>query len=748
MTKTTNGHSIPIRPLRILYWNCDGIERDKLLFDYILQQQQIDIALLCETKLKQNTNWKIRNYYIYNTPGPNPTHGGTAVIVKACIPHYQLQLPQFSNLQLTAIKIPTRHEELCIGALYHSPSFKIIEKDLDEMQQISQSFLLAGDLNSKNTDWNSRITTSRGRQLARHAENNNYEIFGPTEPTYYPYSPSYKPDVLDIVLKRSSAHILNMHTIAELNSDHEPVIMEVDTNIQHNMFQVKCITRTNWALFRLLLKETIPHETENNIETEQELDEVINTFTNTIIQQKKVATTVIVPNNSSQYKIPNLESLLQQKRLLRRRYRCTRQSKLKTELNNITRQIHKIIVKHRLDKLDFDIEEAINKNNIWPITKRFKPKNRIRSTAIQGRYGIVYSSLEKAEAISEVFQGQFQPHPSSTDQEIISFHGEINTTVRNFLRAPTTSDKEFATASEVKKFVKRSKSNKAPGPDGITNEMLKNLPHIAIKFLSHIINIGLRLNYFPTPWKHANIITIPKQGKNPLHPKNLRPISLLSNLGKIYEKIILSRMMEKALEITPDSQFAFMPHRSTTLQLLRLAEYIQTGFNHQEHTTAVFLDVEKAYDSVWYDGLIFKLIDYKFTDYIIHIISSFLHQRTYQVKVDNTLSAIKEMSAGVPQGSVLAPTLYNLYTSDLPSHNQCQIAQYADDTVLYYKHFSIINSTNNISHHLRHMTQWCNKWRIKVNEEKSNVVIFTQRRPNITAPLKLNNKEIQLLIHL
>lgn len=107
MTKTTNGHSIPIRPLRILYWNCDGIERDKLLFDYILQQQQIDIALLCETKLKQNTNWKIRNYYIYNTPGPNPTHGGTAVIVKACIPHYQLQLPQFSNLQLTAIKIPT-----------------------------------------------------------------------------------------------------------------------------------------------------------------------------------------------------------------------------------------------------------------------------------------------------------------------------------------------------------------------------------------------------------------------------------------------------------------------------------------------------------------------------------------------------------------------------------------------------------------------------------------------------------------
>ena len=106
------------------------------------------------------------------------------------------------------------------------------------------------------------------------------------------------------------------------------------------------------------------------------------------------------------------------------------------------------------------------------------------------------------------------------------------------------------------------------------------------------------------------------------------------------------------------------------------------------------------------------------------------------------------MSAGVPQGSVLAPALYNLYTSDLPSHNQSQIAQYADDTVLYYKHFSIINSKNNISRHLRHMTQWCNKWRIKVNEEKSNVVIFTQRRPNITAPLKLNNKEIQLLIHL
>lgn len=230
------------RPLKILYWNADGIERDKLLLGVVLESKQIDIALICETRIKPNTSLKFRNYDIYHTPGPNPPYGGTAIIIKSSIQHQHIQSPQFKNLQVTCVNIVTSTETLCIGAVYHSPSYPIVENDLDILNNISSSFIFAGDLNCKHTDWNSRITTKRGRQLAKHGEENNYEILAPTDHTYFPHNPANKSDVLDIVLKRSNSHILNIETFTEFNSDHEPVTVDLDTNILRTLLQTRPIT--------------------------------------------------------------------------------------------------------------------------------------------------------------------------------------------------------------------------------------------------------------------------------------------------------------------------------------------------------------------------------------------------------------------------------------------------------------------------------------------------------------------------
>ena len=737
-----NGNKIQLtRPLKIMYWNCDGLERDKLLFGHIIQQKKIDVALLCETKLKPNRNYNFQNYDIYTTDGPNPPHGGTAIVIKKCIPHYQIQIPPLQHLQITALKLQTNQCELCIGALYHSPSHPLIKSDFDKMQQISDKFLFAGDLNCKNTDWNSRLTNKRGRQLAKHAENNNYEVLGPVEHTYYPRNPQNRSDVLDIVLKRCDAHVLYMETTLEFNSDHEPVIMELDLDIQHNIFKPRLYTKTNWSLFRKNLSNLLPSSI--TIKTKLQLDEEITTLANTIVQEKKHATAIIIPtNNNLRSIVPNLDFLLTQKRKIRRKYRQYHDPQDKTELNAISKHIHQIILDHRLKQLDEDIEEAVAKNNIWPIVKRFKTKSRMHTNAIQGRYGIMYLSKDKANAIADVLQEQFRPNPTQNDTGTKRSHQDIRSTVNNFLTTQSPSNNILITTSELKQYIKQTNCKKAPGPDDITNETLKNLPHVVIKYIAQLMNIALSFNYFPTPWKIAHIITIPKPGKSPILPQNRRPISLLSNLGKIYEKIILSHMKPAIDIVIPDTQFGFMSQRSTTHQLVRVTEYIQSGFNLQEHTTATFLDVEKAFDTVWHTGLLFKLIEFQFPENIIYIIASYLHNRIFQVKVENKFSSPRRISAGVPQGSVLAPLLYNIYTSDLPNHNQCQIAQYADDTVIYYKHFSIINSTNTVQTHLHKLTQWCTKWRVKINEQKSNVIVFTKRRPLLPPPLKMNNKII------
>lgn len=728
------------RPLTIMYWNADGIERDKLLLTVVLQTKQIDLALICETRLKINTNLKIRNYDIYHSPGPNPPYGGTAVIIKSCIPHHATQIPALQNLQLTAVNIKTSTEILCIGALYHSPSYELLDSDLNIMNNISQHFILAGDLNSKNTDWNSRITTKRGRKLARHAEENNYEILGPTEHTFFPHNSDHQSDVLDIVLKRSNSHILNLNTFPEFNSDHEPVIMEVDTNIQRTLLSPRTLLMTNWPLFRFKMNKVLPEQIQ--IKSKAELDEEITTLTNTIVAAKKEATSYFPIDENNKFVIPELETLLKYKRQIRRRYVRYRNPEDKTELNFLTKKVHTTIQNFRIQQLDNDVKEAISKNNIWPVIKRFKPKTKIRSNAIQGRYGIVFSPHEKAQAIADVLQHQFQPNPSCDTNDIRTFHREIRATVANFLKYKPETNINPATTSEIKQIIKQSNPKKAPGPDCITFETLRNLPHKCIKYIKNLFNSALDLNYFPLPWKISNIVTIPKPGKNPLLPENRRPISLINTLGKVYERIILKRMQEQALNIIPDHQFAFYPQRSTTLQLLRMVEYIQAGFNNQEHTTAVFLDVQKAFDSVWFTGLLHKLIHLGFSDKIVHLISSYLQNRSFHVKIDGAVSSRRKILAGVPQGSVLAPTLYNIYTSDLPEQHNSQIAQYADDTVLYYKHFSIINSSNNIRCHLQKMSQWCNKWRVKINESKSHSVIFTRRRPTVPPPLKLNNKTI------
>ena len=167
------------RPLRLLYWNADGVERDKLLLGVILEREDIDIALLGETKLKPNGTLKVRKYSTYHSPGPNTPHVDTAMLIKSSIHHCPIQTPQFHNLQLIAVKIITESETLAIGSLYHSPSFPLRTDDLDALYSLKINFIYASDMNAKHTNWNSRLISTKGRTLAEHAESNDYDIIAP-----------------------------------------------------------------------------------------------------------------------------------------------------------------------------------------------------------------------------------------------------------------------------------------------------------------------------------------------------------------------------------------------------------------------------------------------------------------------------------------------------------------------------------------------------------------------------------------
>jgi hypothetical protein len=159
----------------------------------------------------------------------------------------------------------------------------------------------------------------------------------------------------------------------------------------------------------------------------------------------------------------------------------------------------------------------------------------------------------------------------------------------------------------------------------------------------------------------------------------------LDTVGKPFEKILLARVLREVNEsvLLRDEQFGFRPRHSTTLQLARLVESVNRNFNERCLTGAVFLDVAKAFGTVWVKGLLYKLTALNFPSYLVITISSYLDCRTFQTSFQPATSTCRGMRAGVAQGGLISPVLFSLNVNDIPRPSRhVKLAQYADDTAL------------------------------------------------------------------
>ncbi|GBO14301.1 putative RNA-directed DNA polymerase from transposon BS [Araneus ventricosus] len=136
------------------------------------------------------------------------------------------------------------------------------------------------------------------------------------------------------------------------------------------------------------------------------------------------------------------------------------------------------------------------------------------------------------------------------------------------------------------------------------------------------------------------------------------------------------------LDVIPDEQYGFRPNYGCIHQLLRVTNPITHGFNHKLFTGGVSLDVHKAFDRMWYNGLIYKLINSKFPHYLIDILISYLNKRIFKVKLSQDTLRYRNIKAGTPQGSILRPLIYTIFTADFPKMNHTIKCFFADDTTI------------------------------------------------------------------
>jgi hypothetical protein len=222
---------------------------------------------------------------------------------------------------------------------------------------------------------------------------------------------------------------------------------------------------------------------------------------------------------------------------------------------------------------------------------------------------------------------------------------------------------------------------------------------------------------------------IPKKSANSPNPKDYRPISLTSCLGKLCERMILDKLTDflDANKLIVKQQSGFRKHRQTKDNIFYLIQKISESFNRKKRVCGIFFDIASAFDKVWHKGVIYKMVLMKIPFYIIDWINSFLENRTFKIKVESFISIEHRITAGVPQGAVLSPTLFSIFINDIPkpdAKNKAGSLLFADDLAVTFIFRNAKEVSNRIKKYLTNLEAWLGKWRLLMAPTKCNLVNF------------------------
>ena len=270
--------------------------------------------------------------------------------------------------------------------------------------------------------------------------------------------------------------------------------------------------------------------------------------------------------------------------------------------------------------------------------------------------------------------------------------------------------------------------------------LYKEFTTVFTKLYNKILATGC----YPNKWKIATVIPIPKV-TNATSPNDLRPISLLPLPGKILEHLIQEPLMShlEYNHMIDDAQNGFRPKRSTIQTVFQFTSDLYQFINSNLNTTAVYIDFRKAFDPVSHSTLIKKLKTFKLSAPLVKILENYLANRQQHTQINNTTSTLKSVPFGVPQGSVLGPTLFIMYINDVVKEiKNCSIYLYADDMVIYTP-LEGENSLVNLQHDLDRVLLWCNKNKLTININKTKAQLFP-RNSNIDVNEIIQNNQIKI----
>lgn len=635
--------------------------------------------------------------------------GGTAILVKNSYAFHQINFDiQFRLIEVCAVHVKCVNNSFIVATVYKKPSNKLIDEDLNSLlnvlSSLTENFIICGDFNAHHNQFGSDFNSADGNKLVSFCFDHDLAIHRTAYPSRITTTSQ---SFIDIFISSSSIQEANFGYLQTIpfSSDHDVVKFNFKTSSK--IEYEKKHTFLNWARVDIIEFQTkIDHIIDvapiciEKTMSVGEIDEATNWLNTKIAEvveelipkisyarnyQNCLDSTTI---NLMKERDKRRRTFRRKKRALSRTFATQREfeelAEYKSHLNNLERIIRERVRECTSKAFISKLQNIRNGPELFKSIKQVSAykKREYGFNDIEVNGQRITSRTEQAEHFANHFE---KIHNDAAARGNADFTARIEeeirclknnvplvefTEVNNAFNIGSEDDR-FTTLEELLQFKRIMNSKHSAGVDGISNHMLKRMPQSFFEFLTILMNQCIARKYFPQQWKLTTITPLLKAGQQKDNIKSFRPISLVSNVSKLLERVIMRqlRSFSDEMNLIPPNQFGFRPKHSCNDALTIVSALISNALNEKKPVLMVSLDTSKAFDSMWKDGLIWKLKEAGFPEYIVSLVASFLHDRFFAVQVSSETSTWRSMEAGTPQGSVLGPILFSLFLADIPLPN-------------------------------------------------------------------------------
>ena len=643
----------------IMFWNCQGIGSKHKELGLYLKENNFDIVALNETFLTKKIDFKIQGYDTIKNDHSTGTRGGVAFLVKHGLVINKKYRNIDSNIitdnEALVINIDLcNNQNLILATIYcpnGNPNFRLFET----INILSDNVMFVGNFNSKLEAFGCAKKNSSGPMLKNIQSHLNLTYLNNDEHTHLDRAKG-STDILDMafISPNLTKHDIQFLIGDDLGSDHLPIEISIDAhphrNTHTNPIRYK-FDQTDREVFESTLEAALSSGDIPELKSTQDIDK----YADFIVTAISTAVDKGIPTSKSRRPESQPVSdetlvLIKEKCKLRRQYSQAHDPLVKTHINQLQKEIKdnlRIESQASWEKFCNDISLETNHTESWRKIKNFlKPKGQHDYPALRLDAKTAKTNADKAQLFAESVERHFGIQSDNFD---LKHFDEVNQFIEdnyvyfylpedpNDYRADMDDDHDLVadidsdTLIRIVKFLKRGK---ASGPDNIHNEVLRlGTTTSLFHHLARLFTSSIQIGYIPTTWKLTILRMLLKPDKLLSLTTSYRPISLMSSIMKLFKRVIEQRLRCYLEDIgfINKYQSGFRQAKSTDDHLFRLSQSVMESLNKREHVVAAFLDIEKAFDNVWHNGLRYKIFMLDLPTKMTRWLSDFLVGRVIQV---------------------------------------------------------------------------------------------------------------------